>query len=61
MRHGRSSIVLGRMRIFASFCKKKRFLSLSGAGPPRQPRAQGFFFEKKNQKTFIHDLSDEAR
>ena len=29
------------IKVFASFFKKKRFLKL-------------FFFEKKNQKTFIH-------
>jgi hypothetical protein len=34
MRHGDLA------RVFASFCKKKRFL---------------FFFEKKNQKTPVHD------
>jgi hypothetical protein len=45
------------MRVFASFCKKKRCLSLA-RGRATNPARKRFFFEKKNQKTFIHNQFD---
>jgi hypothetical protein len=41
------------MKVFASFYKKKR-LRAGLAGRPRA-KERWFFFEKKNQKTFIPD------
>jgi hypothetical protein len=41
------------IKVFASFFKKKRFLSFA-RGRPATPARKLFFFEKKNQKTFIH-------
>jgi hypothetical protein len=42
------------MNVFASFFKKKRFLSFTARDRPVTACKQ-FFFEKKNQKTFIND------
>jgi len=42
-----------KQKVFASFFKKKRFLALSPTPQPCRTRKR-FFFEKKNQKTFIN-------
>jgi hypothetical protein len=62
------------MKVFASFFKKKRCLSLARGRPaiparklslargrPVNPARKRFFFEKKNQKTFDHHRRLAAR